>query len=811
MIAFVAISVFLYSRVTAYAVEGDEAYAILDDNYTLTFYFDGERENRKSGAIADYDVPDNASAGDMIPWKNDMNNYVTVQNVVFDYSFKNFEQLKSTYGWFHTTKDTVIKSISGMGNINTSNLANISLMFANLRKVETIDFGDFKASNVVNFGKLFSECKNLKSIDLSGLDTSKAQSMESMFLSCTSLTELDVSNFDTSQVTNMSGMFSGCSGLSGLDVSNFVTTNVTDMSNMFRGCTNITTIDVSNFDTSKVSTMNSMFLSCSGITELDLTEFVTTENLDIHWMFAGCSSLKSVYVSNKWDYEKCKVDTSVFDSCSSLVGGHGTAFEKNAKDSSYAKIDGGASNPGYFSSLVVVKADNVSKYCNEKDNLTVTTTGLYSGDAISFELNRPEGEMVGDYSVTPFGEEYQTGSVLNGKYKVIYQDGMLTIKHKDIVTVNRKEPNYTEAGFLECNKCETCGQYFTDEKGFEIIGDENAYKKWIAEGGKGHLRKLECTHNGLTTGTCPICKEFLGSGDIDLVVAGDVPSDVRIDDIEETVGMSQTEIEAMVSGDEFETVLEVNETTAEVETVEKVTEVLANENVTNTFYVDISLLLKNVTKSENRPVTETKQGLAVTVNVPDELVANSEDFGIVRAHDGVVEILPSTYDATKKRITFITDKFSIYVIYGKTANEGGDYLDPLRECLRNLISINASGDTVVWQAGDSLPYDVMQLIKQSDVTVEFKYTYENVSYDVFINKDNVPEECVVWYGPLYLAGLPKNGLVKEEGIHGEYVVIKDDTLNMLSERFHTTVDELMRLNPFIKDSHWIFPGQVIKY
>lgn len=229
-------------------------------------------------------------------------------------------------------------------------------------------------------------------------------------------------------------------------------------------------------------------------------------------------------------------------------------------------------------------------------------------------------------------------------------------------------------------------------------------------------------------------------------------------------------------------------------------------------------------------------GNDVTLSITNKEVANIGVIGFYRKMgivDGYVlyagessenneAVSPETWEGDYlmySSVDAIKNSYYIAIKEGTVPNKpekpapapNGCYLDPLRECLRNLIANNASGDTVIWQAGDSLPYDVMQLIKQSDVTVEFKYTYENVSYDVFINKDNVPEEYVVWYGPLYLAGLPQNDSSKKESIHGEYVVIKDDTLNMLSERFGTTVDELMRLNPFIKDSHWIFPGQVIKY
>jgi hypothetical protein len=40
----------------------------------------------------------------------------------------------------------------------------------------------------------------------------------------------------------------------------------------------------------------------------------------------------------------------MFNGCTKLVGGMGTAYDANHVDAAYAHIDGGPSNPGYFSS-----------------------------------------------------------------------------------------------------------------------------------------------------------------------------------------------------------------------------------------------------------------------------------------------------------------------------------------------------------------------------------------------------------------------------------------------------------------------------
>ena len=173
-------------------------------------------------------------------------------------------------------------------------------------------------------------------------------SMSYMF-SDSKATTLDVSNFDTSNVTNMSKMFS-YSKATTLDVSNFNTSNVTYMNNMFRN-SKATTLDVSNFDTSKVTNMMNMF--------------------------QGSSNLKTIYGSSKFVTTAVTNSTDMFKGATSLVGGAGTKYNSSYVDKTYARIDGGTSNPGYFTSIPepnsfssdswmtiakAVKSGNISKY-----------------------------------------------------------------------------------------------------------------------------------------------------------------------------------------------------------------------------------------------------------------------------------------------------------------------------------------------------------------------------------------------------------------------------------------------------------------
>ena len=65
-------------------------------------------------------------------------------------------------------------------------------------------------------------------------------------------------------------------------------------------------------------------------------------------MFYRCTNLRTIYVGSGWSTAAVTDSNDMFRSCSSLVGGQGTAYDVNHLDVSYAHIDGGPSNPGYF-------------------------------------------------------------------------------------------------------------------------------------------------------------------------------------------------------------------------------------------------------------------------------------------------------------------------------------------------------------------------------------------------------------------------------------------------------------------------------
>lgn len=139
-----------------------------------------------------------------------------------------------------------------------------------------------------------------------------------------------------------------------------------------------------------------------------------------------------------------------------------------------------------------------------------------------------------------------------------------------------------------------------------------------------------------------------------------------------------------------------------------------------------------------------------------------------------------------------------------------NYLDPLDEMFEAAIT-SGSTDTIYWDKGAALPNYIMKLLFENpSLSLDFKFTYEGVEHEIYIGPGQATDDDIEWYGPLWL--LDKYGEKKDiPAIHGTYTIVKGDTLNKLAAKFNTTVDELMRLNPYIEDRNKIYPGRKLNY
>ena len=177
------------------------------------------------------------------------------------------------------------------------------------------------------------------------------------------------------------------------------TSEVTNMGHMFNSCIELTSLDLSNFNTSKVTHMNQMFQFCYELTSLDLSSFNTAKVTDMHFMLDYCTNLRTIYVGNGWSTAAVTNSTNMFRNCTSLVGGQGTTYDANHIDKAYAHIDGGTSNPGYFTEWKEAYAcytpSNTTLtfyYDNQRSSRTGTTYDLNTDD------NRPGWDTDGTKS-----------------------------------------------------------------------------------------------------------------------------------------------------------------------------------------------------------------------------------------------------------------------------------------------------------------------------------------------------------------------------------------------------------------------------
>ena len=317
----------------AISVNAQEPYILLSDGgETMTFYYDNEKNSRNGIDINDHFMNHNPPYG-------------SAKTAIFDNSFANYEP-KSTAYWFLDCFE--LTTLKGLENLKTD--------------------------NVTDMGYMFYGCSSLKELDLSPLKTDKVENMKCMFFGCTNISNLDLSGFKTGSVKSMDQMFRNCISLSQINISNFDTYNVTNMDLMFYNCQSLKSIDLHSFKTDNVTEIGYMFCECFSLERLDLSGFKTDNVSDMAGLFKDCSNLTTIYVGNDWNTSNVIYGTIVFQNCTKLVGEKGTNYSDDLTSYIYARIDGGPSAPGYFSSL---DSSNIksTQYNNNKKRSVYSISG----------------------------------------------------------------------------------------------------------------------------------------------------------------------------------------------------------------------------------------------------------------------------------------------------------------------------------------------------------------------------------------------------------------------------------------------------
>ena len=219
------------------------------------------------------------------------------------------------------------------------------------------------------------------------------------FGNCSNLISADMTNIDTSNCTAMNRMFSSCSRLTTINTEDMDVSACTNMDMMFFGNASMTVFNLCGWDTSNVTNMGQMFRNNTSLTKINADEgFVVTQVTQSNNMFAG--------------------DTN-------LVGGQGTAFDSSVVNKTYAKVDGGASDKGYFTNCASEVIYTFSGECNGDpcylwgaEDPVETFNRIYNSDSIKV-ISSGNG-CTHETEITI--EDYDDSKTYTGTYAYKYQN-----------------------------------------------------------------------------------------------------------------------------------------------------------------------------------------------------------------------------------------------------------------------------------------------------------------------------------------------------------------------------------------------------
>jgi len=147
--------------------------------------------------------------------------------------FKDTIRPISTCAWFQAYQGTTLD----LSKLDTSQVRNMSFMFANLFYITSLDLSSFDTSSLEEMRSMFQLSTKLQTVNLSSFDTSKLKVLSYTFSCCYELENLILpTNFDTSKVETMGSMFAYCHKLK-IDCSSWDVSSITYKSDFATGTT----------------------------------------------------------------------------------------------------------------------------------------------------------------------------------------------------------------------------------------------------------------------------------------------------------------------------------------------------------------------------------------------------------------------------------------------------------------------------------------------------------------------------------------------------------------------------------------------
>lgn len=371
-----------FGQILEIMVEPEPYVTFSDDGKTMTFRYDTNKLNYDENLC--FMIPEELEEPQ---W---LDAAAPVTTVVFEPAFENARPT-TTASWFDGMEN--LSLISGLENLNTSEVTSMSYMFQN--------------------------CKSLRTIDLRFMNTVVVEQMDYMFNNCTSLKTIDLSNFNTSYNTTFYRTFNGCTALE----------------NLILG---------PNFDTRNVEYFSFMFAGCTSLTELDLMTVNLNERARSVDMLSGCSALKTLVISasmNRLDNTACQ-GVGTQDHPCAIIAPEGFDFGVDVSSASFEWKNGWffVGNPTpyavYNNEVLTFYYDNLRKTrngttydINEWDETCITATRSVVFDK-TFAVYQPTStshwfQGMKNLSTLVYIENLNTSQVKDMDY-MFYDCAMLT-------------------------------------------------------------------------------------------------------------------------------------------------------------------------------------------------------------------------------------------------------------------------------------------------------------------------------------------------------------------------------------------------
>ena len=427
----------------------------------------GVFDEEKSTFYIYYDANKTAQAG-VSPeeWRDDA--YASmrenVETIIYDSSM-NDARPTGTAHWFEGFSK--LRSIYNIVYLNTSEVTDMSYMFAYCESVQMLNVCYFDMSKVTDTREMFSGCTSLERIYCNDDWSVFGFNGEDMFKGCTALkgsSKDHTTIFDEAHTgkeyarteggTDRPGYFTeinyvyGVFSKDGNTFTLYYDTKIKEREGItdwktdeyassragvkkvvvdesmryyslsstnawFRSFSSMTAIEhIEYLNTYHTKDMQVMFKDCSSLEVLDLRGMLINDLMYANEMFKGCTSLKTIYCS--YDLDDTKIFPSLsakdmFAGCTSLVGGKDTKYDASRTGKEYAKPDE-VSNPGYFT--------NVNELYGYLYNKTFFI--LYDGKRLCSCLSfypdgriEPEGKLPEEWMADTYAERRATAKTIN--------------------------------------------------------------------------------------------------------------------------------------------------------------------------------------------------------------------------------------------------------------------------------------------------------------------------------------------------------------------------------------------------------------